>query len=58
MMLTYVNNKSSSFHSTDVGNTIRLGYESAKHLLYQVLYYINLDKHLTSKVLRISKIKR
>ena len=43
MMLTYVNNKSSSFHSTGVSNTIRLGYESAKHLLYQVLYNTNLD---------------
>jgi hypothetical protein len=38
MTLTYVNNKSSSFHITGVGYTIRLGYESAKHLLYQVLY--------------------
>ena len=43
MMLTYINNKSSSFYSTSVGNTIRLGYESAKHLLYQVLYDTNLD---------------
>ena len=43
MMLAYVNNKSSSFHNTGVGNTIRLGYESAKHLLYQVLYNTNLD---------------
>jgi len=43
MMLTYVNNKSSSFHSTGVDYTIRLGYESAKHLLYQVLYNTNLD---------------
>jgi hypothetical protein len=42
-MLTYVNNKSSSFHSTGVGNTIRLRYESAKHLLYQMLYNTNLD---------------
>jgi hypothetical protein len=30
MILTYVNNKSSFFHSTSVGYTIRLGYESAK----------------------------
>jgi len=36
-MLTYVNNKSSSFHSTGVG------YESAKYLLYQRLYNTNLD---------------
>ena len=43
MMLTYVNNKSSSFHSTGVDNTIQLGYESVKHLLYQVLYNTNLD---------------
>ena len=43
MMLTYIYNKSSSFHSTCVGNTIRLGYESAKHLLYQVLYNTILD---------------
>jgi len=33
-MLTYVNNKSSSFHSTSVGYTIR--YESVKYLLCQV----------------------
>jgi hypothetical protein len=43
MMLTYVNNKSSFFHSTGVGYTIRLSYKSAKHLLYQVLYNTNLD---------------
>jgi len=43
MIITYVNNKSSSFYSTCVGYTIRLGYESAKYLLYQVLYNINLD---------------
>jgi len=43
MTITYVNNKSSSFHSTCVGYTIRLGYESAKYLLYQGLYNINLD---------------
>jgi len=43
MIITYVNNKSSSFHSTGVGYTIRLGYESAKYLLYQGLYNINLD---------------
>jgi hypothetical protein len=43
MMLTYVNNKSSSFHSIGVGYTIQLGYESAKYLLYQWLYNINLD---------------
>jgi len=43
MIITYVNNKSSSFHSTGVGYTIRLGYESAKYLLYQRLYNINLD---------------
>jgi hypothetical protein len=42
-MLTYVNNKSNSFHSTSVGYTIRLGYESVKHLLYQVLYNTDLD---------------
>jgi hypothetical protein len=42
-MLTYVNNKLRSFHSTDVGYTIWLGYESAKHLLYQVLYNTDLD---------------
>jgi hypothetical protein len=38
-----VNNKSSSFHSTSVGYTIQLDYESAKYLLYQELYNINLD---------------
>jgi hypothetical protein len=43
MIITYVNNKSSSFHSTGVDYTIRLGYESAKYLLYQGLYNINLD---------------
>jgi len=43
MIITYVNNKSSSFHSSGVGYTIQLGYESAKYLLYQVLYNINLD---------------
>jgi hypothetical protein len=43
MMLIYVNNKSSSFHSTGVGYTIQLGYESAKYLLHQGLYNINLD---------------
>jgi hypothetical protein len=43
MMLTYVNNKSSSFHSIGVSYTIQLSYESAKHLLYQVLYNTNLD---------------
>jgi hypothetical protein len=42
-MLIYVNNKSSSFHSTGVGYTIHLGYESVKYLLYQWLYNINLD---------------
>jgi hypothetical protein len=35
MIITYVNNKSSSLHSTGVGYTIRLGYESAKYLVYQ-----------------------
>jgi len=43
MMLIYVNNKSSSFHSIGVGYTIQLGYESARYLLYQGLYNINLD---------------
>ena len=43
MIITYVNNKSSSFHSTNVGYTIRLDYEIAKYLLYQGLYNINLD---------------
>jgi hypothetical protein len=42
-MLTYVNNKSSSFHSTGVGYTIQLGYKSAKYLLYQGLFNTNLD---------------
>jgi len=56
MVITYVNNKSSSFHSTGVGYTIQLGYESAKYLLYQGLFNTNLDYHLTSKVLRVSKI--
>jgi hypothetical protein len=32
-----------TFNSTGVGYTIRLGYESAKYLLYQGLYHINLD---------------
>ena len=43
MILTDVNNKSSYFHSPGVGNTIPLGYESAKHLMYQMLYNTNLD---------------
>jgi hypothetical protein len=43
MIITYVNNKSSSFHSTGVGYTIQLDYESAKYLLYKGLYNINLD---------------
>ena len=43
MILIDVNNKSSSFHNLGVGNTILLGYESAKHLLYQVLCNTNLD---------------
>jgi len=43
MIITYINNISSSFQSTCVGYTIRLGYESAKYLLYQGLYNINLD---------------
>jgi hypothetical protein len=41
MIITYVNNKSSSFHSSGVGYTIQ--YENAKYLLYQVLDNINLD---------------
>jgi hypothetical protein len=49
-------NKSSFFHSTDVGYTIRLGYESAKYLFYQGLYNINLINHLTNKVLKVNKI--
>jgi hypothetical protein len=43
MVITYVNNKSSSFHSTGVGYTKQLGYESAKYLLYQWLFNTNLD---------------
>ena len=43
MIITYVNNKSSFFHSTGVSYTIWLGYESAKHLLYQGLFNTNLD---------------
>jgi len=43
MIITYVNNKSSFFHSIGVGYTIRLGYESANYFLYQGLYNINLD---------------
>jgi len=43
MIITYVNNKSSSFHSTGVDYTILLDYESAKYLLYQGLDNINLD---------------
>jgi hypothetical protein len=43
MIITYVDNKLSSFHSTSLGSTLRLGYESAKYLLYQGLYNINLD---------------
>jgi len=43
MIITYVNNKSNSFHSTGDDYTIRLGYESIKYLLYQGLYNINLD---------------
>jgi hypothetical protein len=43
MLITYVNSKSSSFHSTGVGYTIQLGYESAKYLLYQGLFNTNLD---------------
>ena len=33
--------KSSYFHSPGVGNTILLGYESVKHLMYQMLYITN-----------------
>jgi len=43
MVITYVNNKSSSFHSIDVGYIIQLGYESAKYLLCQGLLNTNLD---------------
>jgi len=43
MIITYVSNKSSSFHSTGVSYIKRLGYESAKYLLYQGLYNINLN---------------
>ena len=43
MVITYVNNKWSSFYSTNVGYTILLGYESAKDLLYQGLFNTNLD---------------
>ena len=45
MVITNVNNKSSSFHSTSVGYTIQytVDYESAKYLLYQGLYNTNLD---------------
>jgi hypothetical protein len=43
MIITYINNKSRSFHSINVGYTIWLSYESAKYLLYQGLYNINLD---------------
>jgi hypothetical protein len=43
MIITYVNNKSNSFHSTGVGYTIRVGYKSTKYLWYQGLYNINLD---------------
>jgi hypothetical protein len=43
MVITYVNNKSSSFHSIGVGYTIQLGYESAKYLLSQGLFNTNLD---------------
>jgi hypothetical protein len=43
MVITYVNNKSSSIHSTCIGYTIQLGYESAKYLLYQELFNTNLD---------------
>ena len=42
-MITCVNNKSSSFHSIGVDYTIQLSYESAKYVLYQGLYNINLD---------------
>jgi len=34
MIITYVNNKSSSFHSIGVGYTYDWGYESVKYLLY------------------------
>jgi hypothetical protein len=43
MVISYVNNKSSFFYSTDVGYTIQLGYESVKYLLYQGLFNTNLD---------------
>jgi hypothetical protein len=48
MIITYVNNKSSSFHSTGIGYTIRLGYKSAKYLLYLLENNINhiLGPHL------------
>jgi hypothetical protein len=52
MIITYVNNKSSSFHSTCVGYIIRLGYESAKYLLYQGLYNINLDESFNKQSIK------
>jgi len=55
MIITYVNNKSSSFHSIGVGYTIRLGYESAKYLLYQGLYNINLDKPFNKQSIKIEQ---
>ena len=56
MMLIYVNNKASSFHSTGVGYTIQLGYESAKYLLYQRVIQHKSRLTITSKVLKVNKI--
>jgi hypothetical protein len=56
MIITYVNNKLSSFYSTGVGYTIQLGYESAKYLLYQRVIQHKSRLTITSKVLKVNKI--
>jgi hypothetical protein len=39
MMLTYVNNKSSSFHSTGVGYTIQLAMKDQSFLVSSVIQH-------------------
>ena len=57
MMLTYINNKSSSFHSIGVGYTIWLAMKVPSICCTKCYTTQILINHLTSKVLRINKIK-
>jgi hypothetical protein len=43
MVITYVNNKSSSFHNLGVGYTIQLAMKVSSICVYQGLYNTNLD---------------